>query len=86
MVKENYFAQAKRERIVWLGSYVAQVIEASDSHGVSYGKVLDTGIMKFGLTEKKIRDDLDLIIRVNNYVLKEGLLKKAEVIADGTPS
>ena len=86
MIKENYFAQAKRERLAWIGTYIGQILAESETHSVSYGKVLDMAIMKFGLTEKRVRDDMDLIIRVNGFELKEGMLKKAEVTTDGTLS
>lgn len=77
-MKESYFAQGKRERLAWIAAYLSQILSETDTHSLNYGKLLDICITRFGLSEKLAKEDIDLAMRVNNYVLDTGEIKRGE--------
>jgi hypothetical protein len=72
------FNTARKNRLDWLSNYVVQAIE-NTQESVTYGKVLDTYEYRFGTTERKATQDLDLVLRMSNIENIDGKLQKVSI-------
>ncbi len=68
------FASARSARLKWLQELVKLSVEKA-AFTVTVGSVMDQYIMQFGVSDKRAFADLEIVCRVNGYVIKDGAVK-----------